>query len=190
MSVVVSVDAQMVEEVQRKLGQFSNKAPNAISSALNRAVTNVTSNVSKEVRKQYHIKAGDVKSTLNTRKASTSKLQAEVRSKGELIPLDRFKVSPRTVQPKRKKQLKIAVKKDGFKKILGAFIADLSGVKVFKRQGKDRLPINRLFGPSVPQMLRNEGIVENINEEAKNTFERRLDHEINRILASVGGGSR
>lgn len=187
MSVVISVDSKMLEDVQKKLGQMSNKAPNAICAALNRTVTNIQSNVSKEVRKEYNIKAGDVKATLTKTKASRSNLQAEVRSKGQTIPLDRFKVTPKTVNPKRRGQLKISVKKGGVKQVLGAFIANLGGVKVFKREGEKRLPIERLFGPSVPQMLGNDGIVEKINLEAKNTFERRLEHEVNRIVASLGG---
>lgn len=110
-------------------------------------------------------------------------MAAVVRSKGNLIPLDRFKVTPRTVQPKRKKPIKIAVKKNGAKSGGRAFVADINGIKVFKRVNKRRLPINRLFGPSIPQMLDNEEIREKINQEGFDTFNRRLDHEINRILS-------
>ncbi len=98
----INVDERMFIEVQRKLGRFHHKAPNALSNALNRAASNINKNVKKEVRKEYHIKAKDVGSTLKVSKANRSNLGAEVRSKGELIPLDRFKVSPKTVNPKRK----------------------------------------------------------------------------------------
>lgn len=186
MSVTVNVDQRMLEEVRSKLGDMSKKAPNAISSALNRAVTNVASNVSKEVRKEYVIKASDIKSTLTKTRATRTSLQAIVKSRGELVPLDRFKVSPRTVQPKRKKPIKVAVKKDGLKETLGAFVADISGIKVFKRTSKKRLPIDRLFGPSVPQMIGNEEIRKKINREGQDTFNNRLEHEINRILGTGG----
>lgn len=178
----VELDRTMLEDVQRRLGEMEKKAPNVISSALNRALTNVASNVSKEVRQDYNIKAADIKSTLEKTRASKANLSAIVRSRGNLIPLDRFKVSPKKVSPKRKTPIKIAVKKTGMKPLGGAFVADISGIKVFKRQSKKRLPIDRLFGPSVPQMLQNEGIRENINREGEDMFYRRLDHEINRIL--------
>lgn len=182
MNVVVTTDTQMLNDVRERLGTFSNKAPNVISRSLNRAVTNVSSNVSKEVRKQYVIKASDIKGTLSKTKASKANMSAIIRSRGELTPLDRFKISPKTVQPKRKRPIKVSVKKDGLKTVLGAFVADIHGTKVFKREGKKRLPVTRLFGPSVPQMLNNEEIRLKINKEGRETFERRLDHEINRIL--------
>ncbi|MEN8702495.1 phage tail protein [Bacillus infantis] len=183
MNVVVNTDTQMLNDVRERLGTFSRKAPNAISSALNRAVTNVSSNVSKEVRKKYTVKSSDIKQTLSKTRASRQDLHAIVKSKGELLPLDRFKVSPRSVQPKRKKPIKVAVKKEGLKPLLGAFVGEIHGTKVFKRVGKKRLPIRRLFGPSIPQMIENEEVRSFINQEGNETFNRRLDHEINRILA-------
>lgn len=183
MNLTVNLDERLLRDVQEQLGSFSKKAPNAIANALNRAVTNVSSNISKEVRKEYNIKASDIKITISKTKASKSNLSAIVRSNGNLIPLDRFKVSPRTVQPKRKTPIQIAVKKNGLKQAVGAFVADINGIKVFKRESKKRLPINRLFGPSIPQMINNETIRNNINLEGKETFTRRLDHEINRILS-------
>lgn len=185
MSVRIIVDDDAIKAVERRLGEFSHKAPNAISNALNRSVSNISSNISKEVRKDYHIKTADVKETLNIFKANRSKLSAEVKSRGGTIGLDKFKVGPKTVNPKRKSQLKIAVKKNGVKQILGAFIANLNGTKVFTRDTKKRLPISRKFGPSVPQMLGNEATVERINQQAHETYENRLNHEINRILTRI-----
>lgn len=186
MRVIVEVDEQMIRTVEKRLGEMSNKAPNAISNALNRAMTNVASSIKKEVRKEYIIKAKDVETTLIRRKATRKTLSAAVYSRGSPIPLDRFKVSPRTVQPKRKKPIKIAVKKDGLKESLGSFVADIHGIKVFRRRTKKRLPIDRLFGPSIPQMINNK-VAEKINEDGRTTFQRRLDHEINRILGTGSG---
>ncbi|MER1986581.1 MAG: phage tail protein [Solibacillus sp.] len=200
MSVRVTVDEAALRDVEQRLGQFADKAPNAIVSALNRSVTNMSSNITKEVRQGYHIKASDVKATLKAFKASRSKLEAQVKSSGKMIGTDKFKVSPKTVNPKRKSQLKIAVKKDGVKQVLGAFIVDLHGTKVFKRTGEKVYPtkgrykgkgirrekIERNFGPSVPQMIGNDEVVQKINHKAFVTYETRLNHEINRILARVG----
>ncbi|MFP7469997.1 phage tail protein [Niallia taxi] len=183
MNLTVDLNRQMLEDVQSRLGGMSNKAPNAITSALNRTLTNIASNVSKEVRKEYNIKASDVKQTITKTKASRSNMTALVVSKGNLVPLDRFKVSPRAVQPKRKKPIKVGVKKDGgLKTTVGAFVSDINGIKVFQREGRKRLPVKRLFGPSVPQMLGNDEVVNRINQEGALMFNNRIDHEINRIL--------
>lgn len=183
MSVRIVIDETNLEAVAERLGEFRNKAPNAAANALNRSLTNVSSNLKKEVRAKYHVKAGDIQKTLKIKRASAAKLSAEVRSTGSPISLEKFKVSPKTVNPRRKTQLKIAIKKNGTKQILGAFIADVNGNKVFKRVGKNRLPIDKLFGPSVPQMADEEGVVDVVNTKAAETYEQRLEHEINRILS-------
>ncbi|WP_404427301.1 phage tail protein [Ureibacillus chungkukjangi] len=184
MRLVVDLDRQMLEELERRLGTFSKKAPNALSNAINRAVTNVNSNVKKEVRKEYNIKASDIQPTLKITKATKASLRGEVKSSGSPIGLDKFRVSPKTVNPRRKTPIKAGVKKGNIKKVLGAFIADIHGNKVFEREGRARLPIKRLFGPSVPQMLDNDEVRTTIEQQGHQTFETRLDHEINRILGS------
>ncbi|WP_313891126.1 phage tail protein [Psychrobacillus sp.] len=178
----VGFDERSLKEVQSRLGSFKSKAPNAIASALNRGMSNINTNIKKEVRKEYHIKAGDIDVTLKKNRASKGSLSAEVKSKGGAIPLDKFKVTPKSINPKRKSTLSVAVKKDGVKKLKGAFMADINGPKLFLRAKKSRLPIGRLFGPSIPQMLGNEDIGSPIQEKGQDAFEKRLDHEINRIL--------
>lgn len=182
MRLSVEVDERVVRDIQSRLGNMSRKAPNVISSALNRAATNVNSNIKKEVRKEYHIKAKDVQDTISKSKATRGNLSAVVKSSGGVIGLDKFKVSPKTVNPKRKRPIKVSVKKGHLKEVMGAFVANINGSKVFERVRKDRLPIRRLFGPSVPQMLKNEEIRGRIENEGQETFHRRLDHEVNTIL--------
>lgn len=186
MSMRITIDDAELQRIRQRLGELQHKTPNVIANALNRSVSNIKANVPKEVRKDYHVKSADIKATLKDFKASASKLQAEVKSSGKLIGLDKFKVSPKTVNPKRKSQLKIAVKKNGTKQILGAFIANINGTKVSQRDGKARLPISRLMGPSVPQMIGNEKIVNKINQDAYSTYETRTTHEINRLLSRMG----
>lgn len=147
----VNVEAQLLADVRERLGEFSNKAPQAISSAMNRAVSSIVTNVSKEVRAEYNLKAGDIKETLEKTRASRTNINAMVKSRGELLPLDRFKVSPRKVSPKRKTPIKVGIKKSGMKTLTGGFVGDIHGIKVFKRSTRKRLPIDRLFGPSIPQ---------------------------------------
>lgn len=183
MAVTVSVDENRIKEIQKELGSMHGKAPQAISRAMNRAVTATDVAASKAIRKKYHVKAGDVKSATTRRKSSPSKLSAAVELKGAPIGLDKFKVSPKTVSPKRKTQLKISVRKDrGAKTIGGAFNANINGVKVMKRTGRKRLPIDRLFGPSIPQMARNEEVATTAGRRGGTVFEDRLRHEIGRLI--------
>ncbi|MBM7580012.1 phage tail protein [Jeotgalibacillus terrae] len=183
----VSIDQNTLDYAEHMLGDLKKKAPNAISAALNRAMNTVATNISKEIRQEYNIKAGDIKETLSKTRASRTNMNAIVSSRGNLIPLDRFKVTPKNPSPKRKAPIRVGVKKGGKKTLLGAFVADINGNKVFRRQGKKRLPIDRMFGPSVPQMLKNEDIRLRVNQEGQLMFNKRLDHEINRILERSAG---
>lgn len=186
MSIRIVVDDAELQRVQGMLGEFKHKAPNIIASAMNRSITNIKANVPKEVRKDYNVKAAEVKDTLKILKANASKLQAEVKSTGKVLGLDKYKVSPKTVNPKRKSQLKISIKKSNTKQILGSFIANINGVKVFKRDGKKRLPISRLMGPSVPQMIGKQEKVDKINRDAYVMYERRINQDINHFLSKMG----
>ena len=69
-----------------------------------------------------------------------------------------------------------------------AFIAIMkSGHKgVFEREGDESLPIKQLYGPSVPQMIKNEEIMKKINDEANETLQKRIEAEINNILRKGG----
>lgn len=176
------INENQVSEIQNRLGQFKKKAPNVIANALNRGMSNMQANIKVEARKEYHIKAGDINVTLRKNRASKANLGASVVSVGGAIPLDKFKVSPKSINPRRKSTISVAVRKDGAKKFKGAFMADINGPKLFIRVKKTRLPIKRLFGPSIPQMIGREEIVNSIQAEGVETFNRRLDHGIDHIL--------
>jgi|GEM_PF-201037 len=211
MSIIVEVDDFELQRVREQLGALENKAPNVIAGAINRAVTNAKANVPKEIRQRYHVKTGTIKERLKLLKANASNLRGEVRLSGKVIGLNKFKVTPGTVNPNRKSQLKIAIKKGGTKVIPGAFNADLNDVKVFERNGQMAFPskgsykgrkikrgqrkgqlikrekIDRLMGPSVPQMAGNEEVVEKVNRDAMIMYEKRINHDINRLLSRMGG---
>lgn len=179
----IKADEKTLNYARERLGDFQKQAPAAVARALNRATTNVNSNIKKEARQVYHIKAADIQKTLTRTRATKSRLGSEVRSTGGVIPLDKFKITPKTVNPRRKTPIKAAVKKSGGPKaITGAFMADINGVKAFERVSEFRLPIRRLYGPSVPQMLENEQVADEINQLGQKTFDQRLEHEISRIL--------
>ncbi|WP_297429308.1 phage tail protein [Clostridium sp.] len=180
---MITIDITKIKEVEQALGEYKNKTPVALSRALNRAAANAKTNASKKAREQYNIKSKDISETITIVKANKSSLGAIVKSAGERIPLIKFKVSPSSPRPKNPpKVLKVSVKKGGLKEILGAFIANVNGNKVFKRTSSARLPIQQLFGPAVPQMLGTSNVKEYIETEASRVFDQRLDHEIQRIM--------
>ncbi|MDR7318912.1 hypothetical protein [Brevibacillus nitrificans] len=193
---MITIDASKLQEVEQRLGEFRKKAPVVLYRAINRAAANLRTNAAKEVRNTYIVKASMVKSTFSISNASSKKLQATVTSRGAALGLEQFKVSPKQPKPaKPPKNLKVQVRSDtGIKSLLSAFVASVQGNRVFERvEGKTsrkkrsdgqwtELPIRRLFGPPVPIMLENSGVRSTLEEEANKVFERRLDHEIKRVL--------
>lgn len=182
----ISVDRQMVKDVQKRLKGIEKKAPNAIANALNRTISMLSTAVAKEVRLDYQVKSSDIKSTLVKTRARPNILTARLLSKGRVLGLDHFKVSPKTVQPKRKKPIKAAVKKTGLKELKGGFVADVNGPKVFVRDTKKRFPIRKLYGPSVPQMFQSKNVSTKLNQQADEKFKERLNHEIRRLVERNG----
>ena len=174
-----------IDKVKQKLGSYSKKTPQVISRALNRAIASVKTNVYRNVKEDYYLKRKDIYETFTIRKASRNNLTARAKSKGGVIGLEKYKVTPSKARPGHPPRvLKVAVKRDGMKELTGAFVADINGMKVFTRLNKTRLPISRITGPAIPQIIDNMEIREDVQEIAVDTYNKRLKHEINRVLES------
>lgn len=178
----IAVDERLIRSVQDQLTGMEHKTPNVIANALNRSMSNLIANINREVRAKYNVKASDIKGSLERKRANKNNLSTFVKSKSGVIGLNHFKVSPLKVQPKRKKTIKAAVKKGATKSLPGGFVQDVNGLKVFVRNTKKRLPIRRLYGPSIPQMIENENIREELDKKARAMFKQRLDYEISRVI--------
>ena len=70
-----------------------------------------------------------------------------------------------------------------------AFLRNINGhTGVYERLGKSRYPIKEIYGPATPQMMySNESVMDKIEEKVVETFEKRADHEIMRLLNGWGG---
>lgn len=188
------VEVTGIEDIKQRLGDFKNKAPTVLSRAINRAAENTRTNMGKETSGLYYISSTDVKKTVRIIRASRGSLKAEVLSQGSGIALSKFRVSPGTPVKYRKngsrspKVYKASVKRsEGLKpldKDPKAFIAVMKSghTGVFERLSGKSLPLKQLYGPSVPQMVKNESIMKKINSSASETLQKRIDTEVNNIL--------
>lgn len=181
----IDIKISNVDEIKMKLGNMGKQAPKVVSRVINRVITNVKKNISIEVRKRYVVKTEDIKKTLSSSKATSTKLSAYVKSEGTRIPLYKFSVSPGEPRPKNPpKSFKAKVLKSSGLKPLDGFVAKMksSHVGLFERLGKERLPVKELYGPSIPQMVGNKEVWKNIESEANKTVEKRMKHEIERLV--------
>lgn len=193
------IDVEGIEELEKRLGKLRSKAPIALRNALNEAAATAKTEAKRGIADHYEIAQKNVKDTLRTKKATISKLSAQLTSRGSQIALSKFKVSP-THTVKRGKRGKLKGKNDpevykvsvekstGLKELSGspkAFLAKMGSghIGVMERISSRRLPLKQLYGPSAPSMMKNETVIERIQKGAAETMKERLDHHVAQILA-------
>lgn len=153
--------------------------------AMNRASLAAKTFGIRKMMATYTTKRANIAKTIRMVKATRSNLVAGFSSKGTRLPLKAFQVRPSSRSTARS-VLSVQVRKDsGGKGIARGFVNAVSGGKlaVLQREGSSRYPIRMLFGPAVPQMLGEAGVVEEIEERGTGVLAKRLDHEIGRLLA-------
>lgn len=179
----ISIDTAGLERAKELLQHIPKGTEKAILRSLNRSIVAARTAASKEIRQNYVIKAGTVKKHMRLKKASYSNLSASLISEGSPIDLMQFKV-----KVKKKGTIFATVKRGAGGPLPHSFFVTTKSPGLFHRKEKTRLPIQREFGPSVPQMMGNENVVDGIKDRAADVFNRTLEHEIYRQLSGYGGG--
>lgn len=182
------------------LQTIQRQFPKAYVSALNHAAKGARTEAARKVRESYHVKYGEVLKKIDIRLASTSRMDAVLRAKGRNTRLVNYRTAPTSVPARPPRMLKAAVRRDGgMKSIPGAFVTRVRGghVGVFRRTAHARhkkarrgvwsqMPIEQLYGPSIPGLLNNPEVVAHVEKEARRRTEERLDHEVKRqVLEKV-----
>jgi hypothetical protein len=183
---MIIVDTRQLRAVEKRLGRVKDRAPKAISLAMNRTIRAGRTELGRGVRAAYLIKQSDVYATLSMRFASAGGMKAELRSKfSGMLPLIKFKVRPK--QPGSRRPVHAQVKVGGGGTINRAFVPRMPTgyVGVFRRQGTGRFPIKELRTISVPIMVGQAEVKEPVGNKMAETFQKRIEHEIGRILKSA-----
>lgn len=175
---MLTISMERVTELQRIFENTPRQVPIVVSRAVNRAIVSARTETSRKVCQVYKVKHGDIIKTIRISKANAGRMQAEMRSEDSVLPLSKFGVSTNA------KGVRVAVKRGGSKQIKSAFIITSArgGANAFVRTSTKRTPVKGLHGPSVPQMIGNEGVVEGVADKAGEVLNRRLDHEISRLM--------
>lgn len=147
----VTVDEAAKQRVLKVIKDLGFNARKEMSIAVNKASDKVKSAAAKAVSKELATLQRDIKKTIRIVKATELKLSSQVViDKSDRIPLRAFK--PEQVADGVTYRIS---RTKGKRKLIGAFMGprpDRVNVRwknnVFIRQGKKRLPINKLFGPS------------------------------------------
>lgn len=142
----------------------------ALNLALNVASRKARVQISKDVRETYTVKARDLTKAVSIKKITSGRGRYArlVLYRGNVLGLDKFSPTKRVIRTDagKRRGVSIRIRKDRGRKIVrGAFSADVHGVKVFRRTSEARPPIKRLFGPSVPQMVSNKLVIDQVSRD-------------------------
>lgn len=182
---MIEFTSDKIAKAEELLKGIGNALPRVQANAINRSLQSARAEAVRSVTQDYLISAGDVRKVIVIKNATLNNPAGSISAKGSPIPLSKFNAVVKGTGKKTKKSVMARVKRDGAPKpIKKAFIATTaSGHKgVWIRAGKSRLPLKLLYGPSIPQMLQAENVSKQIEQKAAETLDKRLDHEINRVL--------
>lgn len=171
------VTSDMLGRAEKVLKGIPGAAEKAVARALNRALVSGRAEAVRAARSEYTIKAAAVRADFSGMKRARPKdLTAELGARGSPKPLSVYKHAPTSDTTGAKRtQVRVAVKKGGLKPLGQAYI---HGGRVMRRLGATRLPVEQKYGPSVPAVLGNMNVSEQIMDKMSETAESRLDHEI------------
>lgn len=155
--------------------------------AINKTAEQVKVQASREIRDAgYNLKIAKIKKAITLRRASKTELVAVLRATGKPVGLINYSA--------RQTKAGVSVQvKNGRKLISGAFIATMpnghKGVFVRKGHGHRKvvkggkttwsgLPIDELFGPSIPSAFMNKVVQDALRSAVREKFPRLLKHEL------------
>lgn len=176
------IEAPWDEEFQRKYCAGCGKVScdDTVRSETLKGITTVYAITRQNVRAETTIKVRT--------QSSDGGIVGTVLFAGHKIPLYRFNVSP-TIPIQRATVSAAVLAGNGRTPFQDAFIARMQSghTGMFERDGSKRLPISEFMGPSTAQMAGNSIVLADVEEKAQEVINKRVEHEITRILNGYGG---
>lgn len=187
-AISVDIDDNVLDKATRLLAGIKGGVYKAVGSALTRAAASGKTAAKKPVTKEYAISQSEFLSrTKNINhfvRESGGGISVVFGFRGNVIPLMKF-----STRVNSSGQVVTQVKRSGSAETLDrAFSAQMGGHRgIYERIGPNRFPVEELYGPATPQMMySNEAVTDEIERKVAETYEKRIDHEILRVLNGWG----
>lgn len=180
-------EGRSLDRAAKLLAGIPGGLSKALASALKRTATSTEAFAARAVRSEYVVTSSAFKEyTTSKRHISTSggSTEVSISFNGYHIPIIRFDTSVG-----KSGRITTRVMRGSSRKVLeNAFSARLGNdFGIYERVGAKRFPVRQLWGPATTQMMySNEDVLDAINEHSTETFDKRLDHEVTRILNGFG----
>ena len=183
-----NIGNENIERINKILAGIPGGAFKATYAALKRAGSTAKTKAGQFAAAEYTINKGtfmrNVTEKVHTEGGTGGVASISISFAGTVLPLLEF-----STRYSRGGQLTTQVKRSGGAATLQhAFAANVFGpIAVFERVGAPRFPVEQKFGPSTGHMMQNENVVEKMGETIRDTFDKRIEHEILRVLNGWGG---
>ena len=178
MSVRVTSTGVSLERVTKILGGVASDVRDANYNAMKRAGEAAKTKAGQLAAAEYTINKGTFMSATKQKMVS-SQTALNISFAGSVLPLLQFN----TVYGKHHLLRAQVLRKGGGGTLNHAFTARLGGrLKALERLGKYRTPLESKYGPSTAHMMQNETVVDEMHKVIQETYDKRIEHEITRIL--------
>ena len=170
--------AKLSREVEKVFSGIRRDIRKAEVSATNKAAVSGVAKTVQHIRSDYNIKSSEMKKDLKHYKASLQNIIYKIRIKHKAKALSKFRAR------QNKKGVAASIKKGKRKTYLGTFMATMrSGhIGVYKRKGKQRLPIKELYGPSTMELFSSEESKKVLEKSFFEAFKKRFLEEKRRYF--------
>jgi len=184
---IEEIGGKSLERANKILAGIPDGAIKASHSALKRAGDTAKTKAGQFAAAEYTINKGTFMSNVSSKSKisgdSGGVVSMSISYAGSVLPLLTF-----NTKYSRDGRVQTQVKRNGGAATLQhAFAASIFGsVAVFERVGAPRFPVEQKFGPSTGHMMQNEKVIEQMDETIRETYEKRMEHEISRVLNGWG----
>ena len=187
---VTSVGTNSLDRVNKILGgSFKTDVWKATHNALLRAGDTASAQAGRFASAEYTISKGtfDAKTKTKTKieggYSAGGVASMSVSFAGRVIPLLTFQS-----RYSRGCLMHVRVKRDsGGGTLRHVFTANLGGrLAAYERVGRDRFPVEAKFGPSTAHMMQHKDVIKEMDKTISETYDKRIEHEITRILSGYG----
>lgn len=182
---MIEIDAGELRKAEKLLAGIPGAADKAAKKAIRKSIRGAKRDATQKARERYTIKPSYVTKTI---KFSFPAGGAIMSSRGRVNDLAYFRTNPKSIPKKRPptgKYLYSQVVQGQGGTIAHAFLAKLKSghTGVFRRTaGNSSLPIEKLSGPSTPQMLESPTVRDYIEKRVQERMAKNLEHEVNAFL--------
>ena len=204
MSQIVQVKPKndSIKEAERLLAGIPGGIEKAAMLSINDALAVGKTAVSTGIRQHYTVKASTIKETIRIKKASQTRLEGEIESKGETLSTRHFRHSPsgEATTGSNRKPIRVTVKKGNSTKFKTGFLWNggygTDKHAIYVRTGEKRKAtkgyhagkkykvesLKKSTSPSVPQMARESGVSDYVQNRVEEVLESRMSHHTSRLL--------